>query len=177
MVAKKYNKKIEMFSCFKTCLSSFGAWLQQLFAESEGKEQKGMFVCSQVFSTDLHSVGQFLQQGSPIIAETFLLAKNLQKDTTLTNIALDSPIKFLDGKAFSTLNNCAYEGTLKAHNDADLPIITISIDDTNEFEFGYLVYFFELACGASGLLLGINPFDQPGVEQYKTYMKELLKKD
>lgn len=176
MVAKKYNKKIEVFSSFNTQLACFGSWLQQLFAESEGKNGKGMFVCSQTFSTDLHSVGQFLQQGSPIFAETFLLLKNQTKDNTLTNIPLDSPIKFLDGKTFSELNNCAYEGTLKAHNDADIPIVTISIDETDEYNFGYLVYFFELACAASGYLLGVNPFDQPGVEQYKSYMKELLKK-
>ncbi len=176
LVSKKYNKKIEMFASFRTELTQFGAWLQQLFAESEGKEGKGMFVCSQTFSTDLHSVGQFLQQGSPIFAETFLLIKNQPKDTNLTNIPLDSPIKFLDGKSFSELNNCAYEGTLKAHNDANLPIISITIDNADEYNFGYLVYFFEFACATSGYLLKINPFDQPGVEQYKSYMKELLKK-
>lgn len=176
LVAKEYNRKIEMFASFSTKLSSFGAWLQQLFAESEGKNSKGMFVCSQTFSTDLHSVGQFMQQGSPIFAETFLLIKNQQKDAALTNITLDSPIKFLDGKSFSHLNKCAYEGTLNAHNDANIPIVTISLDDTDEFNFGYLVYFFELSCATSGYLLGINPFNQPGVEQYKTYMKELLKK-
>ena len=176
LVTKKYNRKIEVFSSFSTQLSSFGGWLQQLFAESEGKNGKGMFVCSQTFSTDLHSVGQFLQQCSHIFAETFLLVKNANKDNTLSNIPLDSPIKFLDGKSFSELNNSAYEGTLKAHNDANLPIITITIDDLDEFSFGYLVYFFELSCAASGYLLGVNPFDQPGVEQYKFYMKELLKK-
>lgn len=176
MVAKKYSKKLEIFSSFNVQLACFGSWLQQLFAESEGKNGKGMFVCSQTFSTDLHSVGQFLQQGSPIFAETFLLIENQAKDNTLTNIPLDSPIKFLDGKTFSELNNCAYEGTLKAHNDADIPIITISIEHADEYNFGYLVYFFELACAASGYLLGVNPFDQPGVEQYKSYMKELLKK-
>ncbi len=176
LVAKKYNKKIEMFSVFNTAFSSFGDWLQQLFAESEGKNQKGMFVCSQTFSTDLHSVGQFLQEGSPIFAETFLILKNSQKDAALSNIALDSPIKFLDGKTFNELNRCAYEGTLKAHNDANIPIVTITVDNLDEFEFGYLVYFFELSCAASGLMLGINPFNQPGVEQYKSYMKELLNK-
>lgn len=175
LVAKKYTKKIEMFSLFNQKLSGFGLWLQQLFAESEGKDKKGMFVCSQVFSTDLHSVGQFLQAGSPIFAETFLMIQNSQKDVVLSNITLDSPIKYLDGKPFSSLNKAAYNGTLKAHNDADLPIISITIDEANEYNFGYLVYFFELSCAASGLLLGINPFNQPGVEQYKNYMKEELK--
>ena len=176
IIPKKYNRKIEMFSCFNTRLSSFGGWLQQLFAESEGKKGKGLFVCNQTFSTDLHSVGQFLQQGSPIFAETFLLIENQYKDATLSNIPLDSPVKFLDGKTFSHLNKCAYEGTLKAHNDADIPIVSISINEADEYNYGYLTYFFELACAASGYLLGINPFDQPGVEQYKSYMKELLNK-
>ncbi len=175
MVAKTYNRKIEMFSFFEVAFSKFGAWLQQLFAESEGKNQKGMFVCAQTFSTDLHSVGQFLQQGSPIFAETFLLSNEIRRDATLSNIPLDNPIKFLDGKLFSHLNSCAYEGSLKAHNDANIPIVTIKIDKLDEFEFGYLVYFFEKACAASAMLQGINPFGQPGVEQYKTYMKELLK--
>lgn len=174
LVSKKYNKKIEMFSMFNQKLSGFGLWLQQLFTESEGKDKKGMFVCSQTFSTDLHSVGQFLQSGTPIFAETFLRIKNNQKDTLLSNIPLDSPIKYLDGKSFSSLNQAAYNGTLKAHNDADLPIISIAVDNSDEYTFGYLVYFFELVCATSGYLLGINPFNQPGVEQYKTYMKEEL---
>ena len=134
-----------------------------------------MFVCPATFSTDLHSVGQFIQQGTPILAETFLNVETPVRDNTLANIALDSPIKFLDGKNFSDLNKAAFEGTLKAHKEAGVPIAVVSIDEINEYNFGYLVYFFELACGMSGYLLGVNPFNQPGVEQYKTHMKELLK--
>lgn len=176
LLNKKLGKKVELYSTFSSKMSSFGAWLQQLFAESEGKDKKGLYVCPATFSTDLHSVGQFIQQGTPILAETFLHVEAPLKDNALTNIALDSPIKFLDGKNFSDLNKAAFEGTVKAHKEAGVPIAIISIDEINEYNFGYLVYFFELACGMSGYLLGVNPFNQPGVEQYKTYMKELLKK-
>lgn len=172
----KLGKKIELFASFSSKFTSFGAWLQQLFAESEGKDGKGLFVGSLAFSTDLHSVGQFIQQGTPMIAETFISVKNPAKDTVLSGITLDSPIKFLEGKNFSDVNNAAETGTMKAHIDAGVPIAKIEIDEISEFNFGYLVYFFELACATSGYLLGVNPFDQPGVEQYKSYMKELLKK-
>ncbi len=176
MLSKKLGKKVELFTSFNLKFSSFGAWLQQLFDESEGKDEKGIFVASLTYSTDLHSVGQFIQQGAPIIAETFITIKNQEKDTTLSNIALDSPIKFLEGKSMSEINNAALSGTIQAHKDAGVPIAIIEIDEISEFNFGYLVYFFELACSASAYLLGVNPFNQPGVEQYKSYMKELLKK-
>ncbi len=176
LLNKKLGKKVELFASFSSKLPSFGAWLQQLYAESEGKEQKGLFVCPANFSTDLHSVGQFIQQGTPILAETFISIKQQAKDNTLTNIALDSPIKFLEGKTFGDLNTAAFEGTVKAHAEAEVPIAILTFDDLSEHTFGYMVYFFELACGMSGYLLGVNPFNQPGVEQYKSHMKELLKK-
>ena len=175
LINRKLGKKVELFSTFHTKLYSFGAWLQQLFAESEGKNGKGMYVCPANYSTDLHSVGQFVQEGTPMIAEMFIDVENPARDNTLSNIALDSPIKFLDGKNFSDLNKAAFEGTIKAHAEANVPISIISIDEINEYNFGYLVYFFETACAMSGYLLGINPFNQPGVEQYKAHMKELLK--
>lgn len=175
LINRKLGKKVELFASFNSKLPSFSAWLQQLFAESEGKDKKGLFVCPANFSTDLHSVGQFIQQGTPIIAETFINIETPLKDNNLSNIALDSPIKFLDGKNFSDLNTAAFEGTVKAHAEAEVPIAIISFDEINEFNFGYMVYFFELACGMSGYLLGVNPFNQPGVEQYKSHMKELLK--
>ncbi len=176
LAGKKLGKKVELFASFQCKLASFGSWLQQLFAESEGKDQKGLFVCPVNYSTDLHSVGQFVQQGSAILAETFIDIKQPQKDNTLSNIALDSPIKFLDGKSFSELNKAAFEGTIKAHAEANVPIAIIAFDDVSEYTFGYMVYFFELACAVSGYLLGVNPFNQPGVEQYKTHMREILKK-
>lgn len=176
LLNKKLGKKVELFASFNTKLSSFGAWLQQLFDESEGKDGKGIFVASLTYSTDLHSVGQFIQQGSPIVAESFIEVAKADKDTSLAGLALDSPIKFLDGKSMSEINNAALNGTIQAHKDAGVPIARFEIDEISEYNFGYMVYFFELACGVSGYLLGVNPFNQPGVEQYKSYMKELLKK-
>ena len=172
----KLGRKVELFASFNSKFASFGSWLQQLFAESEGKDSKGLYVDTLSFSTDLHSVGQFIQQGTPILAETFLKVDKSSKDTSLTGLSLDSPIKFLEGKNVSEVNEAAFNGTLQAHIDAGVPISIIEIDEISEFNFGYLVYFFELACATSGYLLGVNPFDQPGVEQYKSYMKALLKK-
>ncbi len=175
LVNKKLNKKVELFSSFSCKMASFGAWLQQLFCESEGKDGKGMFITPLTFSTDLHSVGQFIQQGSPILAETFINVKSPSKDSTILNVPLNSPIKYLDGKNVSDVCNAAFEGTVKAHTDAEVPIAIITIDEINEYNYGYLVYFFEVACATSAYLLGVNPFNQPGVEQYKAYMKANLK--
>ena len=175
LINKKLGRKIELFASFSPKLTSFGAWLVQLFNESEGKDQKGLFVSSLAYSTDLHSVGQFIQQGTPIIAETFIDVKNPLKDNTLTNIPLSSPIKFLDGKTMNEINRAGFEGTVKAHAEAKVPIAILELDDITEESYGYMVYFFELACAASGYLLGVNPFNQPGVEQYKAHMKQLLK--
>lgn len=176
LINKKLNKKLELFSSFSHKLSSFGFWLQQLFCESEGKNKEGMFVTPLIFSTDLHSVGQFIQQGTPMLAETFINVENPEKDYILSNISLNSPIKFLEGKTMADINKAAFDGTVKAHAEAKVPIAIISIDEINEFNYGYIVYFFEFACATSGYLLKLNPFDQPGVEQYKAYMKENLKK-
>ena len=176
IVYRKLDKRLELVASFNSKLSAFAAWLQQLYSESEGKDGKGMFVTPLAFSTDLHSVGQFIQQGSPIMTETILKVASPAKDIALTNIPLDSPIKFLDGKTMSQINTAAENGTIQAHKDAEVPIAVVEIDEINEYNFGYMVYFFELACAASGYLLGINPFNQPGVEQYKSYMRELLKK-
>lgn len=175
LINRKLGRKIELFASFSSKLTSFGAWLVQLFNESEGKDHKGLFVSSLAYSTDLHSVGQFIQQGTPMIAETFIDVKTPLKDNNLTNIPLGSPIKFLDGKFMSEINRAGFEGTVKAHVEADVPIAILEVDEINESTYGYLVYFFELACGASGYLLGVNPFNQPGVEQYKAHMKQLLK--
>ncbi len=175
LLNKKLGKKMELFASFSYNFTSFGYWLQQLFTESEGKDGKGLFVCPVAYSTDLHSVGQFVQDGSPILAETFIDVKSPLKDNNFTNIPLDSPIKFLDGKTMREVNRAAYEGTVQAHIESNVPIVSIEVDDVSEYTFGYLVYFFELSCAMSGYLLGINPFNQPGVESYKAKMKALLK--
>ena len=175
LLNKRLGKKMELFASFNYNLTSFGYWLQQLFTESEGKDGKGLFVCPVAYSTDLHSVGQFVQDGSPILAETFIDVKTPLKDNNFTNIPLDNPIKFLDGKTMSEVNRAAYEGTIQAHTESKVPIVSIEVDEISEYTFGYLVYFFELSCAMSGYLLGINPFNQPGVESYKAKMKALLK--
>ncbi len=175
LINKKLGKKLELFASFACKLNSFGAWLVQLFNESEGKNGKGLFVSSLCYSTDLHSVGQFIQEGSKIIAETFIDVKNPLKDNNLLNIPLSSPIKFLDNKFMSEINRAGFEGTVKAHTEADVPIAILEIDNIDEATYGYMVYFFEKSCAVSGYLLGINPFNQPGVESYKSKMKQLLK--
>lgn len=169
------NKKVEIYSSFSTKLASFGLWLQQLFCESEGKAGKGLFVSTLGYTTDLHSVGQYIQQGSQIVAETFMYVKNPNCDCIISKVQTDSPIYFLNGKTINDINNAAFYGTIKAHMDAKVPIVVLIFDKINEYNFGYLVYFFELACATSAYLLQVNPFDQPGVEQYKRYMKDCLK--
>ena len=176
LINKTLDKKIELFATFNTKMASFSAWLQQLFAESEGKEGKGLYVCPVTFSTDLHSVGQFIQQGSSIIAETFINVQKTKQNSVLSEISSDSPIKFLEGKTFNDINDAAFKGTVKAHIEAKVPVAIFNIEEINEFNFGYMVYYFEVACAMSGFLLGVNPFDQPGVEQYKAQMKQLLKR-
>ncbi len=176
LVNYKLDKKLEIFSTFSSKLSSFGAWLTQLFDESEGKDKKGLFVSSLVFSTDLHSVGQFIQEGSPILAETFIDVFAPLKNASVKGLRADSPIKFLEGKSFDEINRAAFLGTVKAHSEAGVPIAVLKIDEISEINYGYMVYFFEIACATSSYLQGVNPFNQPGVEQYKSYMKELLKK-
>ncbi len=175
IIYTKMGKKIELFSSFTNKMQYFGKWLQQLFCESEGKDGQGLFVSPLTFSTDLHSVGQFIQQGTPIVAETFINVETPQKDNFVLNVPLNSPIKFLENKSISEICKAAFDGTVKAHHDAKVPIAIISIDEISDFNFGYLVYFFEIACATSAYLLDVNPFDQPGVEQYKSYMKQNLK--
>lgn len=170
----KKGKKVEILSSFYPKLSKIGAWWTQLFAESEGKDKKGLFVTNLNFSTDLHSVGQFIQQGSPILFETFLSVNKISNDGKVQKIANDNPIKYLKGKTFEEVNLAAQKGTIDAHHSTNVPIIQITLDKINEENIGYLFYFFELSCAISGKMLGINPFNQPGVEDYKRNMKNNL---
>ena len=170
---KKYAT--EVLGSFDPYMESFGKWWQQLFAESEGKDEKGLFVCPLSYSKDLHSVGQFVQQGKRNLIETFIYEENENKDILIEGLQEDSPIKYLEGKSFSEINKCAYLGTLSAHKNTGMPIFEMKIEKIDEYNLGYLYYFFEASCALSGLLLGVNPFNQPGVEDYKTNMKNLLK--
>jgi glucose-6-phosphate isomerase len=152
-------------------------WFKQLFAESEGKDNRGIFPASVIFSTDLHSLGQYIQSGRRNLFETVVLFNKCKKEVTLgtdpTNV---DGLNFLAGKTMGFVNQKAFEGTVLAHNDGGVPNIVLSVEEMNESELGYLIYFFEKACAISGYLLGVNPFDQPGVESYKKNMFALLGK-
>jgi glucose-6-phosphate isomerase len=146
-----------------------------LFGESEGKDKKGIFPASVIFSADLHSLGQFIQDGSRIMFETII---NIKEPQNKINIPADPEdidgLSFVDGVDLHEVNNKAMLGTIIAHTDGGTPNILIDIEKRDEYNFGELVYFFELACAVSGYILGVNPFDQPGVEAYKENMFALL---
>ena len=152
-------------------------WWKQLFGESEGKDNKGIFPASCSFSTDLHSMGQFIQEGSRIMFETGL---KVEKPTADVEVPFDEEnvdkLNFLAGKTVDYVNTKAFQGTLLAHTDGNVPNIVIELPRISEYTFGNLVYFFEKACGVSGYILGVNPFNQPGVEAYKKNMFSLLGK-
>lgn len=169
-VLYKKGKFIEVYEYYEPKLQYFAEWLKQLFGESEGKEGKGIFPASLQFSADLHSMGQFLQEGNPCFFETVLNVENPEKDLIIPNSAVEE----LRGKSFNYINNKAMEGVLLAHVEDTVPNLRINIPELTAYYFGYMVYFFEKACALSGYLLGVFPFDQPGVEKYKKNMKELI---
>ena len=169
------GKSMEIMVNYEPSLVMLGEWLKQLFDESEGKDHKGLFVTSANFSTDLHSIGQFIRDGSRIMFETVLWVKEPRSEITIEHTEEDiDGLNYLAGQTVQHVNQKAYEGTLIAHMDGGTPNIILEIDRTDAWHFGYLVYFFEKACGISGYLLGVNPFNQPGVEDYKKNMFALL---
>ena len=169
------GKSMEIMVNYEPSLVMLGEWLKQLFDESEGKDHKGLFVTSANFSTDLHSIGQFIQDGSRIMFETVLWVKEPRSEITIEHTEEDiDGLNYLAGQTVQHVNQKAYEGTMLAHMDGGTPNIILEIDRTDAWHFGYLVYFFEKACGISGYLLGVNPFNQPGVEDYKKNMFALL---
>jgi glucose-6-phosphate isomerase len=152
-------------------------WLKQLYGESEGKDQKGLFPASVIFSTDLHSMGQYVQDGRRTLFETVIDIKDNGSDIVIGEEEDNSDgLNFLSGKPMSFVNQKAFEGTVLAHTDGGVPNLVISIDKADEEHLGRLIYFFEKACAISGYILGVNPFDQPGVESYKKNMFALLGK-
>ena len=152
------GKTMEVMVSYEPAYTMMSEWFKQLFAESEGKDNKGIFPASVIFSTDLHSLGQYIQDGRRTMFETVVLFDKCKKEVTLGT----------DQKAF--------EGTVLAHNDGGVPNIVLNVPEMNESELGYLIYFFEKACAISGYMLGVNPFNQPGVESYKKNMFALLGK-
>ena len=171
------GKVTEIVANFEPSLHYFGEWWKQLFGESEGKDQKGIFPAAADFSTDLHSLGQFIQEGSRNIFETFINVEKPRKEITIGTDPEDlDGLNFLTGKTIDFVNKQAFRGTVLAHNDGGVPVNIVTIPELTPYYFGYLIYFFEKACGISGYLLGVNPFNQPGVEAYKKNMFALLGK-
>jgi glucose-6-phosphate isomerase len=173
----KQGKKIEILVNFHPKLHYFAEWWKQLYGESEGKDNKGIYPASVDFTTDLHSMGQWIQEGERIIYETVIsIAEPNEKVVIPTDKENLDGLNFLSGKRVDEVNKMAELGTQLAHVDGNVPNIRVEIPKLNEFYLGQLMYFFEKACGISGYLLGVNPFDQPGVEAYKKNMFALLEK-
>ncbi len=171
------GKSTEMFISYEPAFAMMNEWLKQLFGESEGKENKGLFPSSAIFSTDLHSLGQYIQQGERIMFETVITFLNPKNEIYIKEDAENADsLNFLAGKPLSFVKEKAYQGTVLAHNDGAVPNIIIKNEAMDEISLGYLIYFFEKACAISGYILGVNPFDQPGVESYKKNMFALLGK-
>ncbi len=173
----KKNKSVEMLVSYDPSFAMMAEWWKQLYGESEGKDNRGIFPSSAIFSTDLHSMGQFIQDGSRIMFETVVDIKKPKKDFFLENDAenLDG-LNFLTNQNMSVVNRKAFEGTVLAHTEGGVPNMVLELEDTSEKSLGYMIYFFEKACAVSGYLLGVNPFNQPGVESYKKNMFALLGK-
>ena len=171
------DKSVEMLVSYNPRMHYFIEWWKQLFGESEGKDGKGLFPAGAEFTTDLHSLGQYIQEGRKILFETVLDIENSNTDITI-NMDEDNldNLNYLYGKKLSYVNKMAMQGTIKAHSEGEVPNIIIHIDELNEETIGQLIYFFEKACAMSAELLEVNPFNQPGVEKYKTNMFKLLKK-
>lgn len=174
-----YNKgkTIEILVNYEPALHYVNEWWKQLYGESEGKDNKGIFPAAVDFSTDLHSMGQYIQEGRRDLFETVLNVEKVKKEITIEGIEVDlDGLNFLAGKTIDFVNKQAFNGTLLAHNDGGVPNMIVNIPELTPYYFGSLVYFFEKACAISGYLLGVNPFDQPGVEAYKKNMFALLGK-
>ena len=173
----KQGKTVEILANYEPRLHYIGEWWKQLFGESEGKDSMGIFPAAVDFSTDLHSLGQYIQEGRRNIFETVLTVKEPEHDVTVIHDEKNiDGLNFLSGKTMSFVNHKAFLGTLLAHSDGNVPNIVLEMDKMDAYNFGYLVYFFEKACGISGYMLGVNPFNQPGVEAYKKNMFALLNK-
>ena len=171
------GKNVEILANYEPSLHFISEWWKQLYGESEGKDQKGIFPASVDLTTDLHSMGQFIQDGSRLMYETVLVVEKPRRDFTLKSAENDIDcLNYLSGKTMDYVNKCAMKGTIAAHVDGNVPTLLIEIPEQTEYHLGELFYFFEFAVGVSGYMLGINPFDQPGVEFYKANMFRLLGK-
>ena len=173
----KMNKTTEILVNYEPKMHYFTEWWKQLYGESEGKENKGIFPAGVDFTTDLHSMGQYIQEGRRDLFETVINVKTPKNDIVINpdDDNLDG-LNYLTGKTMDYVNKKAMEGTIKAHVDGDVPNVMIEMNKLDEKNLGELIYFFEKACAMSGMILGVNPFNQPGVEKYKKNMFHLLEK-
>ena len=176
-ILNRKGRSAEMLVAYEPSFAMMNEWFKQLFGESEGKDGKGLYPTSAVFSTDLHSLGQFIQDGTKLLFETVVHFNKAQKDFFLKDEEGNGDgLNFLSNQNMSVVNQKAYEGTVIAHSEGGTPNVVLEVPELNENELGYMIYFFEKACAISGYLLGVNPFDQPGVESYKKNMFALLGK-
>ena len=171
------GKSVEILVAYDPAFAMMAEWFKQLFGESEGKDNKGLYPSSCIFSTDLHSMGQFIQSGSRVMFETVVDIKKHKQDFFLEDDAANiDGLNFLTNQNMSVVNEKAYQGTILAHTEGGVPNIVIDVDKLDEENLGEMIYFFEKACAISGYMLGVNPFNQPGVESYKKNMFALLGK-
>lgn len=176
-ILRNKGKAVEMLVSYDPAFTMMAEWWKQLFGESEGKDHKGLYPSSATFSTDLHSLGQFVQDGSRVMFETVVDIQKPKKDLFIEELAGNfDGLNFLSNQNMSIVNRKAMEGTILAHTEGGTPNLVLEVPEITPYEFGWLVYFFEKACAISGYLLGVNPFDQPGVESYKRNMFALLGK-
>jgi len=171
------GKVVELVANYEPSLHYISEWWKQLFGESEGKDQRGIFPAAVDLTTDLHSMGQFIQDGARIMFETVMSVEESPAEILLNKEDVDTDgMNYLAGKSVDFVNKSAMNGTILAHTDGNVPNLMLHIPEQNEFYLGELFYFFEFACGVSGYILGVNPFNQPGVEGYKKNMFALLGK-
>ncbi len=176
-ILHRKGKNIEMLVNYEPELQYFIEWWKQLYGESEGKDGKGIFPAGASFSTDLHSMGQYIQDGRRELFETVLYVEQPKRDLVIDKDPENvDGLNFLAGKGMDFVNKKAFEGTYLAHNDGGVPNLIVELKELDEYTFGQIVYFFEKACAISGYMLGVNPFNQPGVESYKKNMFALLGK-
>lgn len=176
-ILHRKGKSVEILANYEPSVHYVSEWWKQLYGESEGKDQKGIFPASVDLTTDLHSMGQFIQDGSRIMFETVINVETSREEITINEEPVDlDGLNYLAGKSVDFVNKSAMNGTILAHTDGQVPNLMIDVPEVNEFYLGQLFYFFEFACGVSGYLLGVNPFNQPGVESYKKNMFALLGK-
>lgn len=176
-ILHRKGKSVEVLANYEPSLHYVSEWWKQLYGESEGKDQKGIFPASVDLTTDLHSMGQFIQDGSRIMYETVLNVETSREEILINEEPVDlDGLNYLAGKSMDFVNKSAMNGTVLAHTDGNVPNLMVNIPEQDEFYLGELFYFFEFACGVSGYVSGVNPFNQPGVESYKKNMFALLGK-